>query len=250
MTDTLPQFRGNKTTGLGLSVAFHGLLLAAWLYYLPTAREVDPPAATPSVITLEPRIDAPTVRQIRARSAVVSSKASSPPSSLDALPPPPLAKLSPPSSLPKAQAAPSIDVGDDTSGASHSADNGRDRAAEPGRGGSFASASARTADDLAEAPHWILKPTAEQQLAVLPISVIQNETSGEAVLSCLVTTTNHVRDCRIVSETRVSQGFEGVYGFGEAAVRLSRTFLVQPPMRDGVPRFDIRVRIPVAWNWD
>jgi hypothetical protein len=239
----------NRTTGLGLSLAVHGLLLAAWLVYLPAAREVDRTAATPSLITLKTEVDLPTDRQIRISLPTMTAKSAASASSLEGLPPPPFAKRAPPSSLPEAQAAPSIFNGDDTSGASQFGGTSGNRPAALELNGDFAGAPSRAAEDLPEAPRWIRKPTAGQQLAVLPISVIQSETSGEAVLSCLVTRTNHVSDCRILSETRVSQGFEGVYGFGEAAMQLSVLFLVQPPMRDGMPRFDIRVRIPVAWNW-
>lgn len=97
-------------------------------------------------------------------------------------------------------------------------------------------------------PNWIRKPTEDQMIRALPGDIAADQVPGSAVLACFVTPTNRVRDCKVASETEVSRGFEGIYGFGEAAMRLSRTFLIKPPMRAGRPRYDIRVRIPLVWR--
>lgn len=100
-----------------------------------------------------------------------------------------------------------------------------------------------------EAPQWIVKPTDEQLLKALPTWVAAGQLSGSAVLSCLVTPANRVRSCRVLSATHANVNFLD-YNFGEGAMRLSRSFLVRPPTRNGQPRYDIPVRIPIDWRWN
>lgn len=99
-----------------------------------------------------------------------------------------------------------------------------------------------------EGPDWLVRPTAGQMLEVLPQGMREGQISGGAVLSCLVTANNMVRACKVLDETKGTYGFGNSYEFGKSARRLSRYFRVRPPMRDGQPRYDIPVRIPVYWK--
>jgi TonB family protein len=120
---------------------------------------------------------------------------------------------------------------------------GNGAAANSGGGGGPGSGIAS-----AERPDWIEQPTMRQRMRVLSIEAARNHANGWAVLSCLVTHSKRVRDCKVLGESRDSHGGRS-YAFGESALQLSHTFRVRPPMRNGLPRYDIRVRIPIYWSW-
>lgn len=101
----------------------------------------------------------------------------------------------------------------------------------------------------AERPDWIEQPTQQERLMTLSGAAHSVHASGWAILSCLVTRSNRVRHCKVLGESADSSGHHP-YGFGESALRLSLYFRIRPPMRNGQPRYDIPVRIPVYWNWD
>jgi hypothetical protein len=101
----------------------------------------------------------------------------------------------------------------------------------------------------AERPDWIKRPSVGERLAVLSRQAMRRHANGWAVLSCFVTRSNKVRDCRVIGESLDAKGGHS-YEFGDSALRMSPTFRIRPPMRNGQPSYDIRVRIPIYWNWD
>lgn len=129
--------------------------------------------------------------------------------------------------------------------------SGHDRETDSGAGsrgeGGGGNGGNTHGDSSFAVPDWIVKPTPEQQAAALSTIVMKAGVSGGAILSCLVTRQNRVRNCKVLKETAGSYSFGQSYEFGRAALRLSRTFRVRPPVRDGIPRYDIPVRIPVYW---
>jgi TonB family protein len=102
--------------------------------------------------------------------------------------------------------------------------------------------------DTAERPDWIEQPTMRERMSVLSIEAARDHANGWAVLSCLVTRSKRVRDCKVIGESRDSKGGRS-YAFGASALHLARTFRVRPPKRNGRPRYDIRIRIPIYWSW-
>jgi protein TonB len=88
----------------------------------------------------------------------------------------------------------------------------------------------------------MVKPTDLQMRKANPSRARLALVSGGAVISCLVTPRNRARDCHILTESPRD------YGFGDAAIQLSIHFRIKPPERDGRPRHDVRVRIPVYFD--
>ena len=90
-------------------------------------------------------------------------------------------------------------------------------------------------------PDWRRKPSGDEMAHVYPQAALEKELSGRATISCYVRLDGMLRDCTVVSEEPAG------YGFGAAAVELSRSFEMYPGIRDGVPQ-ESTVRIPIAFS--
>ena len=91
-------------------------------------------------------------------------------------------------------------------------------------------------------PTWLKRPSADQLADAYPARALRLERTGSAVLSCSVTARGSLTGCVVASETP-----EGA-GFGAAALKLTRHFLMSPRTEDGRPVDGGQVRIPVAFT--
>jgi protein TonB len=91
-------------------------------------------------------------------------------------------------------------------------------------------------------PDWLRKPTPAQMMGAYPDRALRQNISGTARLSCKVTVTGAVRDCVVLSET------PSEYGFGAAAVRVSKNFRMKPQTVDGQAVDGASVQIPLSFN--
>ncbi len=91
-------------------------------------------------------------------------------------------------------------------------------------------------------PDWLRKPTPAQMMGAYPDRAMRQNISGSARLSCKVTTTGTVRDCVVLSET------PSEYGFGGAALRVSRNFRMKPQTIDGQVIEGASVQIPLTFQ--
>jgi protein TonB len=65
---------------------------------------------------------------------------------------------------------------------------------------------------------------------------------GRANLSCTVTSKGTLEGCSVVSEDPAD------YGFGDAAIKMSKLFKMKPKTLDGAPVEGGTVRIPLAFR--
>lgn len=90
-------------------------------------------------------------------------------------------------------------------------------------------------------PDWLRKPNANTIAGVHPVRAMREGRSGTATISCKVTVNGFLDRCTVASESP-----EG-YGFGEAALILSKQFAMTPTIRGG-KAVEGSVRIPINWE--
>jgi periplasmic protein TonB len=252
-----PRPRSLNKRSLALSIAIHLLVLLAFLIqrYRPLPEPAQPPPLTldfpiaqpepPSVATeRKPAPEEPQPAK-QSLSTVHPEKAGTVPP--PAAPAPmrlvqPLVQL--PTFTPAQNGSGSTGTASTGQAGTGSAPTGGGAANAPGNGA--AAGASRSDADTADRPDWIVKPTSRQEFHALSSIAYKDRANGWALLSCFVTRANTVRQCKVVSQSPNSDR----YGFGDSALRLSEHFRIRPPMRDGQPRYDIRVRIPVFWDWN
>jgi protein TonB len=91
-------------------------------------------------------------------------------------------------------------------------------------------------------PVFVRKPDPSQMSEAYPARALKNEKSGVAQIHCIVAIDGKLTDCKVVSETPLN------YGFGDAAVRVSKYFEFRPKTVDGHPVGDAEVTVPVTWS--
>jgi protein TonB len=91
-------------------------------------------------------------------------------------------------------------------------------------------------------PNWEILPSADDLKRVYPRRAMRARQSGLAVMRCQVTTTGHLQDCVVLSET------PNGYFFGEAVLKLTPKFKLAPLKSDGTSVEGGRIDVPVRFG--
>ncbi|MFN4296919.1 MAG: TonB family protein [Brevundimonas sp.] len=91
-------------------------------------------------------------------------------------------------------------------------------------------------------PRWIARPTPDQMARAYPDRAARDGVEGSATLQCSVTARGGLTACSVLSET------PGGYGFGRAAMQLSRHFRLSPRTVDGQAVEGAVVTIPLTFQ--
>ena len=90
-------------------------------------------------------------------------------------------------------------------------------------------------------PTWIERPNASDFTRYYPPRALSDGQGGRVLLSCVVGATGRI-ECSVASEDPSG------YGFGQAALRISRHFRMSPRLEDGRPTEGGRVRVPISFQ--
>lgn len=112
----------------------------------------------------------------------------------------------------------------------------------PGGNGSGPSGGTAPSPPVRTGASWVFKPGTDEMRPYNPPRARIENVNGRVLLRCRVLRSGHVADCKIAGE-----GPRG-YGFGAAALQVSRLFVLKPPTLNGEPDEARRVEIPVEFN--
>lgn len=90
-------------------------------------------------------------------------------------------------------------------------------------------------------PRWITRPNGADYARFYPRRAQESEIEGSASLDCLVGADGRL-SCTVISEEPSNMGF------GEAAVRISRQFRMQPQLENGQPTSGGRYRLRIPFR--
>ncbi|MGE3143833.1 MAG: energy transducer TonB [Hyphomonadaceae bacterium] len=90
-------------------------------------------------------------------------------------------------------------------------------------------------------PQWIERPNGRDFAREYPDRALEREREGRVVLDCVVGADGRI-SCSVTSEDP-----EG-WGFGNAALRIARSFRLAPRLENGQPTEGGRVRVPIAFR--
>ncbi len=99
-----------------------------------------------------------------------------------------------------------------------------------------------TAPRVIRDPNWLSRPSAEELNREYPERALTMGKTGVAFLDCTVTASGALAGCSVASETPAG------FGFGSAALRLSKLFKMSPRTEDGLPVGGASVHIPLRFN--
>jgi protein TonB len=89
--------------------------------------------------------------------------------------------------------------------------------------------------------NWVERPTGQDFARNYPHDALRNNIEGRAILDCLVGADGRL-SCIVLSEEPVGQGF------GEASLRVARSFRAALQTRDGRTTAGGRARVPITWR--
>lgn len=92
------------------------------------------------------------------------------------------------------------------------------------------------------APVFLKTPTVEDLVAAYPPAASASNLAGEAVLRCKVDKTGHLADCKVSGEAPARSGF------GEAALALSKVFVLDTKASDGSSMVGRSLSIPLKFK--
>lgn len=90
-------------------------------------------------------------------------------------------------------------------------------------------------------PQWLERPDARDFARYYPERALERGQEGRVNLACIVAADGRI-SCSVTSEDPSG------WGFGEAALRISRHFRMAPATRDGAPTSGGRVNVPIRFN--
>ncbi|MET0182079.1 MAG: energy transducer TonB [Caulobacterales bacterium] len=88
---------------------------------------------------------------------------------------------------------------------------------------------------------WVRQPSGAEFERYYPERAAERGRSGQVILDCLVGAGGEIA-CAVLSETPPG------WGFGAAALRISRYFEMAPQMADGQPTAGGHVRVPISFR--
>lgn len=90
-------------------------------------------------------------------------------------------------------------------------------------------------------PTWLQRPDGRDFARHYPPRALDRGQEGRVTLDCIVNADGRI-SCTVTAEEPSG------WGFGEAAIRISRSFRMAPATRDGAPTSGGRVRVPIRFN--
>jgi periplasmic protein TonB len=88
---------------------------------------------------------------------------------------------------------------------------------------------------------WLQRPSSQDFNRYYPQRAVQREQEGRVVLDCIVSADGRIA-CTVASEEPSG------WGFGEAALRISRNFRAAAQTSDGRPTSGGRTRVPITFR--
>ena len=91
-------------------------------------------------------------------------------------------------------------------------------------------------------PNWLSRPTGDELADAYPQRALLAGKSGVVSLACTVLATGALADCSVAEET------PGGWGFGKAALGLTKRFRLSPRLEDGSAVGGAMIHIPIRFS--
>jgi protein TonB len=97
-------------------------------------------------------------------------------------------------------------------------------------------------DKLPPSPVFLKTPDGSDMIANYPPDAMAKKLAGSATVRCKIDKSGAFTGCKVVSETPAKNGF------GDAALKLSKVFLLSPKAADGTNIVGESLTIPMQFN--